>query len=117
MRPEKRTDASRKAPPERRRRSFGKIAKLRPGRFQASYTIDGVRHVAPVTFPTRTDAAAWLAMTQGQRIEHRWKPAPPPEPLTVTFGAFAEAWLGNNHDLAPVSYTHLRAHETGRNLV
>jgi integrase len=108
MRPEDRTDGGRKAPPERRRRSFGKIAKLRSGRFQASYTIDGVRHVAPVTFPTRTDAAAWLAMTQGQRIEHRWKPAPPPEPLTVTFGAFAEAWLENNHDLAPRTRSEYR---------
>ena len=45
---------------------------------------------------------------RGRRQRIRWKPAPPPEPLTVTFGAFAEAWLENNHDLAPRTRSEYR---------
>lgn len=79
---------------ERARRSFGKIMRLRSGRFQASYVgKDGERHLAPVTFLTRTDAGAWLDMRHAELLEYRWKPARPDEPEPLTFGEYARRWL------------------------
>jgi len=47
---------------KRGRRRFGMIRKLPSGRFQASYAgPDGVRHTAPKTFRTKTDADVWLS--------------------------------------------------------
>lgn len=79
---------------KRTRRAFGKIARQRSGRFQASYVgADGQRHLAPVTFLTKADAAAWLDMRHAELLEYRWKPAPPPEPEALTFGDYATDWL------------------------
>ena len=59
----------------RRRRSFGKIAKQRSGRYQASYLgEDGERHLAPVTFEMKSDADAWLSTRRAEIEEHRWQP-------------------------------------------
>lgn len=82
-----------KPPQQRTRRTFGKVFKLRSGRFQASYLADGERHLAPVTFLTKTDAGAWLDMRHAELLEYRWKPAPPPEPERVTFTTYARGWL------------------------
>ena len=83
-------------PRERRRprRSFGVVRELPSGRFQAYYTYLGERHLAPTTFFTRADASAWLAMREAEFVEHRWKPAPPPDQEKVRFGDYAEisAW-------------------------
>lgn len=50
----------------RTRRSWGKIQRMRSGRWQASYTRpDLARHTAPVTFTARMDAEAWLAAERG----------------------------------------------------
>lgn len=75
------------------RRTFGKVAKMRSGRFQASYVADGQRHVAPCTFLTKGDAAAWLDMRHAELLEHRWKPAPPVERGTEQFEVYARRWL------------------------
>lgn len=80
-----------KAP--QRRRAFGKVMKLRSGRFQASYVVDGVRHLGPVAFDTKTDAAAWLAMRQAEVLEYRWKPPAPPKPEETTLREYADRWL------------------------
>ena len=46
----------------RQRRSFGKIRKLRSGRYQASYVgPDNVRHYAAETYSARGDAEGWLS--------------------------------------------------------
>lgn len=80
--------------PKRTRREFGKVRTLPSGRFQASYIgKDGTRHLAPVTFLTKTDAAAWLDMRHAELLEYRWKPAPPPEPERATFREYATGWL------------------------
>ena len=50
----------------------------------------GKRHLAPTTFFTRADASAWLAMREAEFVEHRWKPAPPPDQEKVRFGDYAE---------------------------
>jgi integrase len=78
---------------DRQRRSFGKIMKLRSGRFQASYVAAGERHLAPVTFLTRGDAGAWLDMRHAELLEYRWRPAPPAEPEALTFAEYARRWL------------------------
>jgi len=49
----------------RPRRSWGKIRRLPSGRYQASYSHNLSRHVAPVTYTTKMSAEAWLA------AEHR----------------------------------------------
>lgn len=85
---------------KRRRRSFGKVMKLRSGRYQASYGAGGKRHLAPVTFDTKGDAAAWLDMRHAELLEHRWKPAPPVEPDKVQFEDYGRQWL-ETRDLGP----------------
>ena len=64
--------------PKRQRRNFGAIRKLRSGRHQAFYKIGEQVFNAPVTFETRADADAWLAMRHAELLEHRWKPVAPP---------------------------------------
>lgn len=74
--------------------------KLRSGRFQASYQAGGARHLAPVTFLTKGDAAAWLDMRHAELLEYRWKPAPPPDPTKVRFADYSQKWIGTR-DLSP----------------
>jgi integrase len=85
---------------DRQRRSFGKIMRLRSGRFQASYVAHGERYLAPVTFLTKTDAAAWLDMRHAELLEHRWRPAPPEAPESLTFAEYAPLWL-SERELKP----------------
>lgn len=80
-------------PSKRTRRSFGKVRALPSGRFQASYVVDGDRYLAPITFLTRGDAAAWLDMRHAEMLEHRWKPPAPPEPDTITLRDYSTRWL------------------------
>jgi len=87
-------------PAARPRRTFGKIMKLRSGRFQASYQAGGARHLAPVTFLTKGDAAAWLDMRHAELLEYRWKPAPPPDPTKVRFTNYSQKWIGTR-ELSP----------------
>lgn len=76
------------------RRSFGHVRQLPSKRFQASYIgKDGKRHRAPVTFDTRTDAGAWLDMRHAELLEHRWRPAPPPEPDRTLLRDYAARWV------------------------
>jgi integrase len=56
-----------------KRREFGFIRKLPSGNIQASYIgEDGLRHNAPRTFGTRTDANAWLAKQQSILRSGNW---------------------------------------------
>jgi integrase len=85
-----------RAAPTRRRRAFGKIAKQRSGRYQASYLgDDGLRHLAPVTFDTKGDADAWLSMRRAELEEHRWRPPDPRDLETPTLREFAATWIEN----------------------
>lgn len=57
----------------KRRETFGAIRRLPSGRFQASYVgLDKVRHVAPMTFSTQTDACAWLAKKRTEMGDGDW---------------------------------------------
>ncbi len=78
----------------RRRRAFGKIAKQRSGRYQASYLGDnGERYLAPVTFETKGDADAWLSMRRAELEEHRWRPPDPQSAETPTLRDYSEIWI------------------------
>lgn len=51
----------------RRKSSFGSVRKLPSGRWQARYVApDLVRHTAPVTFDTKSDAETWLALRRSE---------------------------------------------------
>lgn len=73
------------------RRRFGRIRKLPSGRWQARYPDRSGRDVAaPVTFPTKGDAARWLVATEadlarGQHLDERAG--------RVTLQQWAEQWL------------------------
>jgi integrase len=75
------------------RRTFGNIRKLPSGRFQASYIgADGIRHNAPRTFHTKTDANRWLTMEEVTLINGTWaikRAADIAKALPNTFGDFA----------------------------
>lgn len=85
---------------DRRRRSFGTVERMRSGRYQASFTMSGEKHVAPTTFLTKGDAGAWLSLQQAQLIEHRWQPQMPPDPERITFVQYSTDWLAKR-ELSP----------------
>lgn len=96
------------------KRGFGSIRQLPSGRYQARYTgPDGTEHRAPVTFAAKVDATAWLSMQQAAITEHRWKPAPPPDPTTMVFGDYARAWL-EARELGPRTRSEYRRLIEGR---
>jgi integrase len=59
--------------PAKKRRSFGKIVKMRSGRFQASYiSPQGQRETAPDTFIRRRDAEVWLSRVEADISRGAW---------------------------------------------
>ena len=75
------------------RRDFGKLRKLPSGRYQASYVgPDSVRHNAPDTFQTKTDAGAWLAARRTEISREVWaEPAAAVRRSAApTFGEYAD---------------------------
>jgi integrase len=81
------------------RRRFGKLRKLPSGRWQASYVgQDGLRHVAPDTFRTKTDADRWLASVETD--QHRGQVLD--ETLGQrTLGEYAREVLRNSSTVGP----------------
>jgi integrase len=72
------------------RRGFGKIAKQRSGRWQASYVHDGRRHYALETFDAKGYADEWLAAQQTDIARGTWgKPAPKASAAAPTFAEYA----------------------------
>ncbi|MEZ0064030.1 integrase [Streptacidiphilus sp. MAP12-20] len=83
-----------------RRRRFGSVRKLPSGRFQARYLgPDGLERTADTTFPTKTDADAWLAEVETDMRRGDWR-----DPLAgaVNFGTYAQTWIAER-DLAPLT--------------
>lgn len=105
------------------KRQFGQIVKLPSGRYRARYsdpygrlggTDQQLRHSAPFTFASRSDAEAWLVderrlLTSGdwtspaERLAHRRERAP-------TLGDYAPRWLSarkvKGHPLADLTRDH-----------
>src|SRR5271166_606883 len=60
---------------KRPRRSWGKILRMRSGRYQAGYNgPDLARHYAPATFTSRMDAEHWLAAERRLIERDEWTP-------------------------------------------
>ena len=76
-----------------KRRAFGSTRKLPSGRWQAGYWHEGRRHTAPMTFPTKTDAAAWLARADADISRGQWIA---PGAGKVTLAEVADRWLASN---------------------
>lgn len=84
----------------KRRESFGAIRKLPSGRTQASYVgPDGIRHNAPHTFDTMTDARGWLAIQQARITEGTWseldtaRAEASKQGRSLLFAEYAEEWV------------------------
>lgn len=79
-------------------RAWGKIARMRSGRWQASYLgPDGRRHNGPATYRTKREAGAWLDAEHAAIGAGTWKP---PERRTagqeaLTVAEAAELWLAD----------------------
>ena len=83
-----------------RRASFGSVRALPSGRVQARYTgPDGTTHKAPITFDTKGDARAWLALRQSEILRDEWAPLTR-RGSAVLFGDYATAWVAGR-DLKP----------------
>jgi integrase len=94
-------DPERKEPKARRRSStFGHVRKLPSGRYQAVYTCDDERHVAPDTFRTKADANVYLSGIETDLKRGTWID---PRAGNVSFSDFANSWLRSRPDLRPRS--------------
>ncbi|MBW3091085.1 tyrosine-type recombinase/integrase [Bifidobacterium miconisargentati] len=82
-----------------KRRSFGKVVKMRSGRYQASYMMNGERFNAPDTFGSKADADAWLSDVRTSINRNEWVD---PRLAGQTFRVYALTWLkGHKDNLAP----------------
>jgi integrase len=84
--------------PARSRRGFGRIEKIRSGRYRAAFTgPDGQLYRAPVTFDARDDAVAWLSARRAEIEMQVWAPETTNlgafKRSTPTFRAYADLWL------------------------
>ena len=78
----------------RQRSRFGSVRQLPPGRWQARYKgPDGRTHTAGMTFPTKSDAYAYLATVEADLIRGQWK-APLRSDATVR--SYGQAWIRQN---------------------
>jgi integrase len=81
----------------RSRRGWGKIRRLPSKRYQASYSHQASRHVAPVTFTNKMDAEHWLSDERRLIEQDRWTPPAMRKAANAergtTFGEYATGWL------------------------
>lgn len=80
------------------RRDFGSVTKLPSGRYRARYKQEGAWHSASTTFPTKSDAVAWLSTVQADLVRGLWTD---PSGGRETLATYAETWLAQRHDLRP----------------
>ena len=77
----------------RAKRTFGTVRQLPSGRFQALYFYNGQYHKAPMTYRTKSEANAWLAVQAGTIAQGTWSPVSN-DPMTVA--ELAAQWLNSN---------------------
>jgi len=80
------------------RRQFGAIRRLGPGRWQASYVVDGKRHNGPIRFQTKADANAYLSEVETGLRRGGWVD---PTAGKESLKSYADSWLSQRHDLRP----------------
>ena len=79
------------------RRRFGAVRKLSSGRWQARYRdAGGALRSAPVTFPTKTDAARWLTVAEADMTRGLWHD---PKRGEMPFRKVVKLWLGSKVNL------------------
>lgn len=89
------------------RRHFGSVRRLPSGRYQASYYHEAVRHVAPKTFVSKSEAHATLAGIEADILRGVWID---PAGGRITLARWADDWLTSRTDLRPVTrakYRHM----------
>lgn len=75
----------------KKRRRFGKIVKMRSGRYQASYiNPHGRRETAPVTFVRKRDAEVWLSQVEADISRGAWIGQ---EGANIVFNDYATEYL------------------------
>lgn len=93
------------------RRHFGSTRELPSGRWQASYWQDGERHIAQVTFRTKSEAQQYLSTVESDLIRGLWIR---PGAGRLTFDELAAQWLTSNPakraDTFATDEYHIRAH-------
>lgn len=82
----------------RNRRNFGRVERLRSGRYRAGYTgPDGQLYRAPTTFDAKDDAIAWLSARRAEIQMEVWAPDTAKRGArhkdSPTLRAYAEHWL------------------------
>lgn len=79
------------------RRHFGSVRRRSSGRWQSSYWHEGRLHAAPQTFATKSDALAYLSITEADIRRGAWI-----DPLAgqVTLAEYAIEWLSRRPELA-----------------
>lgn len=81
------------------RRRFGAVRKLSSGRWQARYRgPNGALRSAPVTFPTKTEAARWLTVAEADMTRGLWHD---PKRGEKSFRGVVELWLASKVNLRP----------------
>lgn len=87
----------------RKRATFGSVRRLPSKRWQARYSApDLSRHSAPLTFDTRTDAEAWLAVRRSEIIQGTWRPPAARVDDAPTLGSYSVRWL-SDRELKPTT--------------
>ena len=89
------------------RRHFGTVRKLPSNRWQASYWHEGLRYIAPRTFPSKAGAHAFLAGVEADLSRGAWLD---PSHGRVTLAEWSDRWLSGRTDLRPVTrakYRHM----------
>ena len=76
------------------RRSWGSLRTLPSGRVQARYPgPDGRYRSAPMTFDTKADADAWLAVTRTDIARDEWQRPAPPKGRAYDLSTYPRGWL------------------------
>ena len=89
------------------KRHFGTVRRRSSGRWQASYRHEGRLHHAPQTFATKSDALAFLSITEADIHRGAWID---PRAGRISLREYAEEWLARRPDLAERTvelYRHL----------
>ena len=82
-----------------KKRRFGRVRKLRSGRWQARYQgPDGIDRPADETFATKTDAEVWLTVKEAEIHNGDWIN---PDDGKVILAEYARTWIAERPGLRP----------------
>jgi hypothetical protein len=78
---------------KKRWRTFGTVARLPSGRYEARYFYQGIFHNAPENYRTVADANAWLTVEKFKILPGTWALVTGP---AMTVAALADKWLASS---------------------